>query len=114
MCHLRLREWLERRQAPPQLRATRRSCSCRLSAQGGDLSPGMRNHALPFLPRNEGGLEAVERDRGKLVEREVEVGCGEEVLVGKRRIAHQPVVGVEHDLHAAIEVASQWMLLVRE
>ena len=38
---------------------------------------------------------------------------GVQVLVGERRAAHQTVVGVEHDVHAAIVVSAQRVLLIR-
>ena len=40
---------------------------------------------------------------------EAERRGGVYVLVGERHAAHQPVVGVEHDVHAAIEVVAQRM-----
>ena len=63
--------------------------------------------------RQERALEAVHRDLRQLVEGEVERLRGMHVLVGERRAAHEPVVGVEHDVQAALEVFAERMRRVR-
>src|SRR4051794_12072503 len=90
-------------------RAAEASCSSSgieavtLLAERGDLPFDLREQLLPLLPRQKRGREAVAGHLGELVEGEAKVSRGELVLVGEHGVAHQPIVGIEHDVHAAVE-----------
>src|SRR5687768_13477984 len=69
------------------------------------------NEAL--LPGKEGALETVQGNSRQLVHRESQVLSRENIFVGQCRPAHEPVIGVEGDVEAAIEVLAQRMSRVR-
>src|SRR5678815_1212345 len=66
----------------------------------------------PLLPWKESTLKAVERESTELVKIEIEELRGVDVFVRQRRAAHQPVVGVQRDVHSGIEVVAKRMRLV--
>src|SRR5438309_9058058 len=77
-----------------------------------NLAVDRRKKLTTFLPGQKRRSEAVSRDLAELREGEAKMVRGRLVLVGERRVAHQPIVGVEHDVQATVVIAPERMGLV--
>ena len=67
----------------------------------------LREQTATLFPRQKRGREAVPRDGAQLAEGKAEMHRRGFVFIGERGVAHQTVVGVEHDVQTAIVIAPE-------